>query len=214
VASNAGSGKGSYEYVAPYYDVLQRLVFGNTLLRAQETTLHSILPADHIVIAGGGSGLVLESIARLHPSGLTVTYIDASPRMIAKARRRNYGDNKLQFITAPVQEVALGSDYDIVITPFLFDNFSGALVDDVFLHLHGALRPGGSWLNTDFSADTGMAQRTLLKLMYAFFRLTCRIDATRLPDMDARFKNKDYSLVEDHRFMKGFVTAKTYRKCP
>ena len=212
MAYDAGSNNGSYDPVAPYYDLLQRLVFSNSLLRAQEATLHQILPADHIVVAGGGSGMVLESITRLHPSGLTITYIDVSPRMIAKARQRNCGNNKVQFIAAPVQEVALSNDYDIVITPFLFDNFSGEMADAVFQHLHTALRPGGNWLHTDFSTDTGIAHRALLKLMYAFFRVTCGIDANDLPDMDVRFKIRNYSLVEDHRFMKGFVTAKTYRK--
>lgn len=201
-----------YDNVSWFYDRLSRLVFGNKLHAAECYFLSAIMPADNILIAGGGSGLILEDITKLHPRGLSITYIDASPKMIALAQERNAGDNKVSFIASPVQNIKLSSDYDVIITPFLFDNFAGATATEVFKHLDRSLHSNGQWLYTDFR-NTGKAKHgLLLKSMYMFFGTLCGIRTSTLPDMDALFAQHAYELKKESSSMNGFVASMVYVK--
>ncbi len=110
--------KRSYDTIAFFYDRLARMAYGRALVNAQLYLLNSIPAGALILIAGGGTGWVLEEIAKIHPSGLTIDYVDASGKMIALAEKRNTGANKVTFITDPIQDVQFGQkEYDVVLTP-------------------------------------------------------------------------------------------------
>jgi len=204
--------KRNYDTIAGIYDRLARLVFGNAQTNAQLYLLQAIPPLSHILIAGGGTGWILEEIANIHPSGLTITYIDASLKMVSLAKKRNVGKNAIAFIAAPVESVLLEGTYDVVLTPFFFDNFSQKSLEKIFLQIDQSLSPDCTWLYCDFN-DTGLGwQRMLLKIMYVFFRSLCGIEATHLPDADALFSKFRYKEKVQETFMKGFISAVAYKR--
>ncbi|MDK7675812.1 hypothetical protein QP547_08375 [Weeksella virosa] len=51
-----------YSYIAPYYQFLSRLVFGNHLIRAQYFALTLAKTTDKILILGVGDGKFLENL--------------------------------------------------------------------------------------------------------------------------------------------------------
>jgi spermidine synthase len=59
-----------------FYDGLSRLVYGNALVEAQVYLLQFIRPNSKILIAGGGTGWILEELAKLHPEGLKIAYVE------------------------------------------------------------------------------------------------------------------------------------------
>lgn len=204
--------KKSYDNIAFVYDRLARLVYGRALLAAQRFLVRAIPPGAHVLIVGGGTGWILEEIAQLHPSGLTITYIDSSAAMIALARTRNAAANTLHFVTAPVEALTTSTRYHVVLTPFLFDNFTTPQMAQVFALLHNRLHPSALWLYCDFK-DTGkLWQKAMLRIMYTFFRLTCGISASSLPNVEAQFQQHHYTPIQQHTLLHGFITAIIYSK--
>ena len=203
----------NYDPIAGFYDGLAKLVYGKTLINAQLYLLSKIPAASHILIAGGGTGWVLEELARIHPSGLKIDFIDASPKMIALAKKRNAGSNTVKFITQRIQDMQFGMDkYDVVFTPFLFDNFTDQTLKSVFATINQQLGEGGIWLYCDFQ-DTGMGwQKLMLRVMYVFFRVCCGIEASRLPDAATLFSRYRFRKLEQRTYRKNFIIATLYKR--
>ncbi|MBS1526966.1 MAG: methyltransferase type 12, partial [Bacteroidetes bacterium] len=95
---------------------------------------------------------------------------------------------------------------------FLFDNFTEQSLQKIFSHIHKSLKPGGTWLNTDFHLTGKWWQRFLLRSMIVFFRITCHIEATKLPDMENCFVNEGYKIIVQKRFFGDFILSTAYQK--
>src|ERR1700756_5595140 len=163
----------NYNNSAWFYDRLSRLVYGKAMINAQRFLLTFIPSGSKVLIVGGGTGLILEQIAELHAGGLKITYVEIAPKMIAVAEKRHVGENAVVFINNAIENVCLQTDFDAVITPFLFDNFTQHNFGLIFEHIQAALKPGGFWLNCDFQRTGKWWQSVLLKTMFLFFRLIC-----------------------------------------
>src|ERR1700743_489214 len=140
----------NYNNSAWFYDALSRMVYGRSLVKAQVWLLQFVPKNANVLIAGGGTGWILEELTRIHPAGLNITYVEVAANMIALSQKRVTGYNQVLFINNAVENMVLPADFDIVITPFLFDNFTEETLQRVFCHLHKLLKPGGLWLNCDF----------------------------------------------------------------
>jgi len=202
----------NYNTIAWFYDRLASFIFGKTLINTQLFLVNAIPPASRILIVGGGTGWILEEIAALHPVGLSVTYIDSSSKMIALAKKRKCGANQVTFITGTIEAVKLTGPFDIILTPFLFDNFTNKTLQKIFAGINAHLKPKGLWLYCDFHNTEVFWQKFLLKIMYLFFRLFCGIEATRLPDADACFAANHFKIAKQKTFMNGFLRACIYEK--
>jgi ubiquinone/menaquinone biosynthesis C-methylase UbiE len=204
--------KADYNRIAFVYDMLARLVYGKTLVNAQVYLLQAI-PADtRILIIGGGTGWILEEIAVIQTHGLDITYVDSSEQMIHLAKARNCGGNKVTFVAQPIESISTETLYDVVITPFLLDNFTAEMMEDIFPSVNLLLRAGGKWLYADFQNTGKLWQQALLKIMYFFFRVFCTIPASKLPDAAGYFTKYGYRIVGQKTFMDGFVAAIVYEK--
>jgi len=202
----------NYDNSAGFYDQLSRVVYGKALVTSQVYLLQFIPANSRILIAGGGTGWILEEIAKVHPSGLTITYVEISAKMTGLSRQRNYGDNQVAFINDAIENVADTGLYDVIFTPFLFDNFTDATMEKVFVHLHQLLKPKGLWLCTDFQITGKLWQRMLLASMYYFFRILCRIETTTMPDITGRFSHYHYEKLAAKTFFGEFIVSTVYRK--
>lgn len=201
-----------YSNVAWFYDSLSRVVYGKALVEAQVHLLPLIPPNSSILIVGGGTGWILEQITNTHSTGLSITYVEVADKMMALSRSRNVKNNKVTYITQPIENVTGLTNFDVIITPFLFDNFSPATFTRVFAQLHGLLKPGGIWLNTDFQLTGKWWQKVLLKSMLGFFRLLAGIESKRLPDIETEFVIRDYHLLDSKSFFGEFIKTAAYRK--
>ena len=181
-------------------------------MNAQLYLLDAIPAGARLLIVGGGTGWILEEIATLHPAGLSITYIDSSEKMIALSERRNAGNNKVSFEAIPVESVILDGMYDVVLTPFLLDNLTEVSMRKVCQSITAHLNPGGIWLYCDFEDGGKVWHKVLLKIMYLFFRLSCGIEASELPDVRAWFSEGKYKIIGERKFYKGFAVARVYKK--
>lgn len=201
----------NYDNSASFYDRLSRLVFGRALVNAQVYFLPFIPKNSNVLIVGGGTGWILEEIAKIHPAGLQITYVEISANMMALSRKRNTGSNQVNYINMAVEQAKLPQQFDVVITPFLFDNFNEVNLSVIFRHIHQTLKPGGIWLNTDFQLTGKWWQAVILKSMLLFFKVVCRVESWRLPDVTKQFSTEGYRVEEQKTFFGDFVMTRAYK---
>ncbi|WP_342645796.1 class I SAM-dependent methyltransferase [Mucilaginibacter sp. CSA2-8R] len=202
----------NYDNASWFYERLSKLVFGNAQVNAQEYFLKLIPTGSSILIIGGGTGQILESIAKLYPSELHITYVEISANMMALSRKRNTAENDVVYITQDIGSLSLTQKFDVIITAFLFDNFSTQELHKIFPRIHQCLKPEGLWLNTDFQLTGPIWQKAMLKTMYYFFRVLNAVKVTQLPDTTKTFINYRYELLGQKPFYRNFITANAYKK--
>ena len=202
----------NYDNSAWFYDSLSRLVFGWALINAQVYLLKYIPPNTHILIAGGGTGWILEEITRIHPAGLHITYVEISAKMLARSKKRNYAENSVNFINQPVERIDTNHQFDIILTAFLFDNFSAKTTQKVFGHLTPLLKKEGLWLNTDFQLTGKWWQNVLTRSMLLFFKVLCKIESRVLPDIEKSFEINGYKATHHKTFFNGFISSNVYQR--
>ena len=204
----------NYNAIANIYDLLSRIVFGNAIVRAQQSFIKFIPPNSKLLIVGGGTGKILEYISQLHATGLTVDYVEASSKMLSLSKKRYYADNKVNFIALPVEDFKTDVMYDAILTPFVLDNFNREKLPAVFNQLNSRLQDNGIWLYADFAYTKNESpwwQKILLAVMYFFFSITAGIEANELVDITAYFE-KDFTKAFEAKFYARFIKATVYRK--
>jgi ubiquinone/menaquinone biosynthesis C-methylase UbiE len=201
----------NFNNAAWFYDRLSRLVYGGALIKAQVFLLRFIPANSKILIVGGGTGWILEEIAKLHLSGLKITYVEVSLNMMKLSKKKHVGKNEVVFVNDKVEDVSLTGDFDVVVTPFLFDNFTEQTLKKVFNHLHALLKPNGLWLNASFQYAGKWWQPLLLKSMFLFFRMICGIEASELPEIETIFHQHNYWIVSQRHYYDKFIVSKVYK---
>ena len=202
----------NYDNSALFYDQLSRVVYGKALVAAQVYLLRMVPPNSTVLIVGGGTGWILEELSAIHYSGLSITYVEISSRMTALAKKRIAGINKVEFIIDAIENTLADKKYDVVITPFLFDNFTEETLQKTFAHIHGQLKPNGLWLCTDFQVTGALWQKVLLKSMYLFFKLLCGIETLTMPDISKQFANQGYKATAVKTFYGQFIISSRYEQ--
>lgn len=207
------SDRVNYNYIAPFYDMLCHLVFGQRVKNAQIASLKFIPYDSDILIVGGGTGWILEEISKIHQSGLSITYVDVSSKMISLSKNRDSSCNEVSFINASIENTDLqNKKYGVIITPFLFDSFQQATLHCIFNKLDESLIHNGLWLYTDFylTQKSKWWQVSLIKVMYFVFRMLCGIEASQLPDVAVCFSS--YSRIKEKTFCNDFISMQVFRK--
>ncbi|GAB2985161.1 class I SAM-dependent methyltransferase [Mucilaginibacter puniceus] len=202
----------NYNNAAWFYDSLSRVVYGKQIIEAQVYLLQYIQPHSSILIVGGGTGWILEEIARIQPTDLQITYVEMSDQMMALSRRKSIGDNQVNYINEAIENVNGLPDFDVIITPFLFDNFTPAKLEAVFAHIHPTLKNKGLWLNADFQLTGKWWQNILLKSMLLFFKILCGVESTQLPDFEKLFEQYGYEILDSKTFFGEFIASRAYKK--
>ncbi len=97
----------NYNNSAWFYDTLSKVIYGKALVRSQVYLLPFIPPESKILLIGGGTGWILEEIAKVHSSGLAITYVEVAANMMKLSQKRNAGGNKVAFINDAIENVPL-----------------------------------------------------------------------------------------------------------
>jgi ubiquinone/menaquinone biosynthesis C-methylase UbiE len=204
----------NYDKIAKIYDVLSRMVFGKNIVKAQVCMLPYIPANSSIVIVGGGTGWILEELAKQYPEGLTIDYVENSAQMIVLSKKRKCGSNVVNYINLPIEDFKSTGLYDVILTPFVFDNFTHEKAGMMFGHLNVMLKKQGRWLYADFVHNENegrLWQKLLLKIMYLFFRITTGIETRELADVTVYFE-RDYEKIFERGFYFKFITSSAYQK--
>ena len=199
----------NFDRVAPFYDGLSRLIFGNTLEQAQLAYVHNLKPKSRLLVLGGGTGWILERLLEAQPD-LQIDYVEASKKMIDRSRGRSFMGN-VNFIHGTQIDVP-GVEYDAIITHFFLDVFSPEELVKAIKQLEGLLKQGGIWLCADFSKTSRLYHQFLLWLMHRFFKIMSRLQASQLQDFQMLLTKEGLQLDGISHWKKGLIFSSCYRK--
>ncbi len=202
--SNSFNG---FDLLASVYDPLAWLVYGRSIRDAQTCFLNRIPSQAKVLILGGGTGWLLTELHRVK-TDCEVWYIESSAKMLAMARQHNSRSN-IHFIHGTIKEMP-HAGFDVVITYFFLDLFSAPTLRKMIPFIFSASKPSVLWLVTDFVDRGKWWQQALLKVMYLFFRLICRIEAERLPAWDKTILQSGLKRIGTNHFYGGFIESAAY----
>lgn len=217
--ANPASG---FDLLSPVYDLLQRLFFGNSLVRAQNYFLAPPQKTGTVLVVGGGTGKILVEMLRQN-IGQSYVYVDISKSMIRATKRRvrryfktekaDGARPRIQYVCADIGRMPLAK-YDLVITPFVLDCFGDAALSLLIPKLAQALSRRGSWIFTDFHIAEGRPQplaRLLIRFLYFCFNRFCGLQRSQLPDFPFFFRSAQLEMNAEYFFLRGLVVTRVYR---
>jgi tRNA (cmo5U34)-methyltransferase len=202
-----------FNWIAPVYDRLASVVFGNRLKRAQAVYLNRVPAGASVLIVGGGTGWLLEPLLMKAQYG-RILYLEPSARMLGLATRRlltRQLSGRVEFRLGDETALRPDEQFDVVITPFVLDLFTAETMRKQFIpHLRAALKPTGLWLVTDFVQTTVWWQRTLLWSMIHFFRLTAGVETRKLANWQQLLSEAGLTRREQREQVGGMVSAEVW----
>lgn len=202
--------KNDFDSVAPYYDVLVKVVFGKSITRSQTEYLRCISDDANVLILGGGSGWIIEEINR-RVKDCRIYYIDASEKMISLAKRKSTNANNVFFIHGTEEHIPEKLFYDVVITNFYFDLFNAKGVNEKMGTISNRLTNNVMWIVTDFINEKWW-HRIMLWIMYRFFKFTSHIEASYLNDWRRAFQQDGWICAHKKPFYGDFIETRVFRK--
>tara|TARA_B100000809_G_scaffold232978_1_gene249336 strand:- start:994 stop:1614 length:621 start_codon:yes stop_codon:yes gene_type:complete len=202
----------SFDRVSSVYDVLSKLVYGNSIRDAQVYFLDQIKSGSKVLVLGGGTGWLLDELAKVNLN-IEVEYVEASNKMLEKSRK--YGSlpfSKLNYILGTEISVE-GNSYDFIITPFVLDVFPQTQMLKMVSRVKDLLKVKGSWLCVDFNShDRSIKAKLLSFVMIQFFRLLSGLQTKTVLDYFGAIRETKMKEVKSAFFYGQFIKASLYKK--
>lgn len=194
-----------FDLLAPVYDQLAWLVFGKSIERSQCHFFGTVRDVESALVVGGGTGRFFNAYVQQHPESLLV-YVEKSPAMLAKARLRKTAGMNIRFVESDFRHYGEAGSYELVLLPFFLDMFTNESVKDMVRILGRVSSQHTQVIVTDFVHQEKRGWKSLLiKGMYFFFRLTCDIEAHRLPNWQQIFEKSGWNIKETATYAKGTI---------
>jgi ubiquinone/menaquinone biosynthesis C-methylase UbiE len=198
-----------FDSLVGIYDVLVRIVFGSAIRRAQICLIKQMPENREWLILGGGTGWILDEIFLVHENA-AITYVEASQKMINRAKKRG-NSGKVTYILGTIDQLPKEATYDIVMTAFFWDMFQTRTAMHMKDMINQKVKKHAVWLLTDFKNSDIWWQKILLNIMYRFFRMICKIEASKLPDFDQVYLENEHTLSFQSTFYHGMIESTIYK---
>lgn len=200
----------NYNFIAPYYHSLSKLIFLNRQHQAHFLILKQLKDGDKILWVGGGAGKFIPELEKLNLE-LEIDYIDFSSKMIELAKKEETSNIKMNYIVSDIFDFKTVNQYDVVMTTFLFDHFQQKKAEELYEQLNSYLKSGGIWFYVDFTQNQKGWQKNVTNLMLRFFRVVIGLDISQLPKMKQVFEPR-YQIKELQFFFKKYIESIIYKK--
>jgi len=196
------------------------LAFAGRIHASQTLLLPRLPPIRRALVVGGGTGRFLAALLE-HDPGITAVSIDLSRAMTRRTAARLAArglTGRAELRVGGLEQLGSEDRFDLVATHCFLDLFEDADLQAVIDRLDQSLEPTGHWLFSDFAAAgegvAGGARKAVVATLYAFFRATCSIGPSRLPDFDHGFNRAGLETVTRRALLGGLLQAALLRKPP
>ena len=199
-----------FDGIAPFYDFLGRLVFGNELLKSQAHYLEEIKAGSKILLIGGGTGKILKEFEKLEIP-LSIDYIEKSEKMLLRSKALAPFENlAVNFIQGDHNGIPK-TDYNVIFTAFFLDVFDSDTLGTVIQKLDQVSGREAIWIVTDFIRTRKHWQRILIYTMYRFFRLLTRMQGRKLLNFETFLAQKGLISVKSKVYFYGMIRTVVYQ---
>ncbi len=193
-----------FNSVARYYDLLKKIVFGDLLLDAELSFLKDLKTPSRILMAGGGTGKVLQYL----PSDVEVDYIELSSQMIWRAKSRRFCC-KVNFHHRPFSHFNTDLQYDYILCPFFLDLFNDINLRATCEQIRKLLKEdSGQLIVTDFHVRYKTS--FISHLMHLFFKWSTNMESEELKDIPSYIHQAGFHEIASKDFMNGKLFSKKY----
>ncbi|SFU03455.1 Methyltransferase domain-containing protein [Algoriphagus locisalis] len=193
--------KDQYSLLAPFYNRLTKLVFGEDLTLAKRHFVENI-EGRKVLIIGGGDGLAYQSFQN-HLSG---EYWEISRAMLQKAEV-NLEESGLSFHLGFFQAE---KEFDEVWLHFVLDTMLDEEIESLLREIRKSLKPQGTIHLADFFSPQNFFQRIKQGSMIGFFRIAANHKRKNLPDYEAILENQNWVKMAEKDFLEGWVKAQKW----
>jgi ubiquinone/menaquinone biosynthesis C-methylase UbiE len=137
-------------WMAPFYDLATRLTGANKIHR-RTIKLARLQPGEAVLDVGCGPGDLTRRAARKVGAEGRAVGIDASPEMIAEARKNAARKGReVDFRVAAIEDLPFDDgEFDVVLSSFMLHHLPGDLKDRGLAEVRRVLKPGGRLLAVD-----------------------------------------------------------------
>ena len=137
---------------------IYNLIFSPLLKRSEKTLLNlaGVKPGSKVLDVGcGPASLTLAAKRKSGPTG-EVCGVDASPQMIAEARKQaRKAHLEIDFRNAVAEKLPYEDNkFDAVVSRLVFHHLPGDLKEQALAEIYRVLKPGGTCLVVDFELDS------------------------------------------------------------
>lgn len=200
-----------YNFISLFYDRLS-LLLGKSYRESKYSFFDEICEGDKVLYLGGGTGENLSPILNRIGKNGQLVYMDASSRMIRKAKRRVPGSLKHQILFLHQSEFSKipFEDFNLVLTQFFMDILPDSAIQVLFQEIDKRTDNHTKWIFVDFFEVKG--KRWLLSLMVVFFRIFTQYPRKNLPDYFHYFEFYGWKISQKKLFKKGFIQAWLLKK--
>jgi ubiquinone/menaquinone biosynthesis C-methylase UbiE len=201
----------SFDTLAPYYRGMEWVMAGGVLQRCRTSFLVEAKNSRRALLLGEGPGRFLVELLRANPR-VEITCVERSPRMIEEARRQLTDSESCRVMFERADALKWQpprNEFDLVVTNFFLDCFRHDELERLIAKVSDAATNEARWLLADFQVpDSGWRKwraKTLLALMYAFFRFSTGLSAARLTAPSEFLETAGFRLVEQRLANFGLV---------
>jgi ubiquinone/menaquinone biosynthesis C-methylase UbiE len=197
-----------FDTVAPYYNMLSKIVFANEISRAKTSQFNSIKIKTRVLFIGGGTGDSLSFLLSRNKE-LEIDFVDPSEKMMLRARKLNTNSINVNFFQLRIEDFE-GGEYDVVITEFFFDLFEKEKIKTLIDQISLKLTTNGIWIDTDFRKPVKFVDKYLLRIMYFFFKVYAGIESSSLNEVEPIFTQAGLVIKKEHKSSTGFITSRLF----
>jgi ubiquinone/menaquinone biosynthesis C-methylase UbiE len=201
----------SFDILAKPYRWLEYITFGPYLWRARLTHIEALAKAKRVLLAGDGDGRFLAELHKRYPH-LDLHYLDASPAMLAQAKRRcpqaTFHQTTLPTNTLPKAQ------YDAIITHFFLDCFTPETLPHVIQNLATTATPEATWIISDFKPTKHLWGRLIIKALYFAFQSLTNLKANHLTPYEPHMQRAGFILNANRRYLSGLLASEIWRRTP
>lgn len=195
--------KDYYSFLAPIYNSLTKLVFGDQLMLAK-TCFVDRLATKKILIIGGGDGKDYKPFQEdLHGE-----YWELSSAMLHLAQRHLVKSQLVYHLGA--YHSSAGRFFDEVWLHFVLDTMTDGEIACLMNQIRASLNPGGRVCLVDFFEPKPTRQKFLNWSMISFFRLAVKHKRKNLPKYEHILLAENWKKSAQKEFLGGWVKSQLW----
>ena len=199
----------NYDFVAPFYPMLERAAFGDRLREARETSLGPVVQAGGALLIGEGNGRFLAACLKEKIGG-SITVVDSSEAMLSLLRSRIQGielQTKLELVHADFCGWSpKPASFDVIVTHFFLDLFRPESQRRIIQKITGLAEANTTWINVDFRpVIRSSLHRWIDWLQYRFDRFLSGVEADRHYDSAPIIAEFGWEIQKEWSFCDGTV---------